>query len=96
MDATISLVQAILVGLVYWFATLGIGYTFCVGPLIQPLVLSSSIGLIMGNVPQAMIIGAYIQMVYIGIVAGLGGVTNVDKPLAASVVIPMLLSRNAT
>jgi D-glucosaminate-specific PTS system IIC component len=92
MDASISLIQAILVGLVYWIATMGMGYTFCVGPLPQPLTLALPIGLIMGNVPQAMVVGAYIQMVYIGIIAGLGGVTNVDKPLAASVVIPIALA----
>ena len=44
------------------------------------------------DVPQAMIIGAYLQMVYIGVVSGLGGVATVDKPLATAITIPIAIA----
>ncbi len=89
---TISLTQAILIGLTYWFATCNIGYTLAVGMISTPLVAALPLGIIMGNVPQAMIIGAYLQMIYIGVVSGLGGIHTVDKPLATAITIPIALA----
>ena len=60
--------------------------------LYNPLVIALPLGIVMGDVPQAMIIGAYLQMVYIGVVSGLGGVATVDKPLATAITIPIAIA----
>lgn len=84
-------VQALLIGLFYWYLRCSIGYTFNVRWSAIPVAIAVPIGLIMGDVRQAVIMGAYIQAVYIGIVSGLGGVVTVDKALATCVAIPIAL-----
>lgn len=56
-----------------------------------PIIMALPLGIIMGDVHQAMIIGAYLQMVYIGLFAGFGGVSVVDKALATCIAIPIAI-----
>lgn len=50
-------------GLYYWFARLRLGYTFS-AMLLQPVVIAVFVGLLLGNMQTAMIIGAGMQLVY--------------------------------
>ena len=57
-----TLLFASLMGLYYWFARLRLGYTFS-AMLLQPVVVAVFVGLLLGNMPAAMIIGAGMQLV---------------------------------
>ncbi|MDI5303957.1 PTS sugar transporter subunit IIC, partial [Salmonella enterica subsp. enterica serovar Anatum] len=46
-------------------AALGLGYTFS-AMLLQPVVIAVFVGLLLGNMQTAMIIGAGMQLVYLG------------------------------
>ena len=59
----------------------------------QPIVLAVPIGLIMGDLPNAMIIGASLQMIYLGAIAP-GGTLPSDEALAACIAIPLALEAN--
>lgn len=85
-----NLVLAFIFGILYWFATNKLWY----GALHltrQPLVLAVPIGLIMGNLPDAMKIGAALQMIYLGAIAP-GGTLPSDEALAACITIPLALA----
>ncbi len=81
------LLKSILVGLVYWVAKWVPGYTSFMPMAYSPMFLSVIVGAIMGDVQHAVICGAFIQAVYLGLAADLGGVTTVDKALAACVTV---------
>lgn len=87
-----SLTIAIVAGLWYWIGPARPGYTFqqffC-----QPLVMALIFGIIHGDVAQAMIIGAGIEMVYVGMVHT-GGNISVDECLAGTIAIPLALTLN--
>ena len=72
-------VQALLIGVLYWYCRTSVGYTFCIRINSCPMILALPIGLIMGNVPQAMIIGTFLQVVYLGIQGGFGGVLGLHR-----------------
>ena len=77
-------------GILYWFATNKLWY----GALHltrQPLTLALIIGIIMGNVPEAMRIGAALQMIYLGAIAP-GGTLPSDEALASCIAIPIALA----
>ena len=61
-----NLLLAVVAGLWYWYAMCRVGYTlqhiFC-----QPLVMAVPFGLIMGDLSTALIIGAGIEMMYVGL-----------------------------
>ena len=87
----ITLVQAILLGLCcgYWkscmFYTIG-------GFNINTVVFNAVfVGLIMGDMASAMIVGAAIQLIYLGVVAA-GGNQPSDPCLASYVAIPIALA----
>lgn len=85
---------ALLFGVLYWLATNKIWY----GALHitrQPLVLAVPIGLIMGDLPNAMKIGAALQMIYLGAIAP-GGTLPSDEALAACITIPLALAAGLT
>lgn len=88
------LLKAILVGLVYWVAKWVPGYTSFMPMAYSPMFLSVIVGCIMGDVEHAVICGAYIQAVYLGLAADLGGVTTVDKALAACVTVAIAVQSN--
>lgn len=56
----------------------------------QPLVLAVPIGIIMGDVTNAMKIGAALQLIYLGAIAP-GGQLPSDEALAATIAIPLAL-----
>ncbi len=81
---------ALTFGVLYWLATNKLWY----GALHltrQPLVLAVPIGIIMGDLPGAMKIGAALQMIYLGAIAP-GGTLPSDEALAACITIPLALT----
>lgn len=81
---------ALIFGLLYWLATSKLWYG-TLHLIRQPLVLAVPIGLIMGDLPGAMIIGASLQMIYLGAIAP-GGTLPSDEALASCIAIPLALA----
>ena len=84
-----NFVIAVFVGIWFWFAGGAPGYTFHY-VLKQPLVMALPIGLLMGDVPQAMMIGAAIELVYVGIISP-GANVPADECLAGVIAIPIAM-----
>lgn len=82
------LIISILMGLWYWIARLRLGYTFS-SMLLQPVVIGVFVGLITGKMPEAMIIGAQLQLVYLGVTSTPGGNVPNDPALAGCIAIPI-------
>ena len=78
----ITLLQAFLIGLFYWFKGCRFGYTFGVFGLFSPLPAALWVGLVLHDVPTAMIVGAALQLMYLGLLAP-GGAMPSDPTLAA-------------
>lgn len=88
---SITLAQAILLGLFCGFAKMCIPYTsgaFMFNTVIFNAVI---IGAVMGDMAQAMMIGATIQLIYLGVIAA-GGNQPSDPCLAAYVAIPIAMA----
>lgn len=85
---------SIFTGIYYWIMKTDVGYAFT-HALRQPLVAALWIGLIMGDVKQAIIIGAAVQILYIGLVAA-GSNLPADDCLAGLIAIPIALSAGMT
>ncbi len=85
-----TLTQAILLGIVFWFCRLGILYGW---PKNIPIVTSLFIGLILGDVPKAMIVGGALQAIYIGVIAP-GANIPTDQTLATFVAVPLAITTN--
>ena len=85
---SIVLVAAIC-GLLYFGGTSKIGYhlTTAVG---SPIFIGFVLGMIYGQVAQGLLIGATIQLVYLGVIAT-GGNVPADQALAATIAIPFAL-----
>ncbi|MDN6834140.1 MAG: PTS sugar transporter subunit IIC, partial [Enterobacterales bacterium] len=83
-----TLFIAISMGLYYWFARLRLGYTFS-GMLVQPIVIAVFVGVILGDMQTSMIIGAGMQLVYLGVTSTPGGNVPSDPALAACIAIPI-------
>ncbi|MDR1766487.1 MAG: PTS system mannose/fructose/sorbose family transporter subunit IID [Lachnospiraceae bacterium] len=75
-----TLLQAIAIGGFYWFGWSFYGSSWFMGWL-SPIMNVFWVGLILGDIPQAMIVGATIQPMYLAFM-GAGGNTPVD-PIAA-------------
>lgn len=84
-----SIGLALVFGILYWLATNKLWYG-TLHLVRQPIVLAVPIGLIMGDLPNAMIIGASLQMIYLGAIAP-GGTLPSDEALAACIAIPLAL-----
>jgi D-glucosaminate-specific PTS system IIC component len=84
-----DLVIAIVTGLWYWFGASIAGYTLF-PTLKSPLVIGLVLGLLMGDVPKAMMVGASIEMVYLGMI-GTGGNIPSDRCVAALIAIPIAI-----
>ncbi len=81
---------ALVFGVLYWLATNKLWYG-TLHLVRQPLVLAVPIGLIMGNLGDAMKIGASLQMIYLGAIAP-GGTLPADEALASCITIPVALA----
>lgn len=79
---------AFFMGLYYWFSRLRFGYTFS-SMLLQPVVIGVFTGLLTGNMPLAMKIGAGLQLVYLGVTSTPGGNVPSDPALAGCIAIPL-------
>jgi len=73
----VSLTNAILLGLLYWYCNIEAGYSFYWN-FGDPLCTAIIVGLLLGNVSAAMKFAASIQPVYLGLV-GAGGHAAADK-----------------
>lgn len=76
--------QAIIIGGIYWLSNIEMMYSFY-WSIMDPLFLSGFVGLVLGDMSQGMIVGAYIQPMYLAFL-GAGGTAAVDK--AAAGIIP--------
>ncbi|HEY8805383.1 MAG TPA: PTS sugar transporter subunit IIC [Clostridium sp.] len=83
---TINLVQAILIGIVYYLAINGTPWLTGLGSaeLRQPVVAGTLVGLILGDPVQGCIIGAAINLPFIGFISA-GGTMSTDPALAGIV-----------
>lgn len=86
------LVLSIVAGLWYWLGQSKLGYTWH-WAICQPIVMALPFGLIYGDVTRALIIGATIEMVYLGMVAA-GANIPADECLAGCIAIPIALISN--
>lgn len=84
-----SIFVAIFSGVWYWFAASKIGYTFS-SAIRQPILVAAIFGIIYGDIPTAMVIGAYIELIYLGMIAP-GGNMPADEALAGIIAIPVAL-----
>lgn len=87
-----ALAIAIFAGIYYWIMKTDIGYGFT-HVLRQPLFAALPIGILMGNVTQAVTIGAAVQILYIGLVAA-GSNLPADDCLAGLIAIPIAINTN--
>ena len=83
------LIVSIFTGIYYWIMKTDVGYAIT-HAIRQPLFSALLIGLIMGDVKQAVIIGAAVQILYIGLVAA-GSNLPADDCLAGLIAIPIAL-----
>lgn len=84
---------SICMGLLYWVARLRLGYTIS-AMFLQPIVLSPIIGLLYGDLNKALIIGAGIQLIYLGVTSTPGGNVPADPALATCIAVPIALTIN--
>jgi PTS system mannose-specific IIC component len=80
--AGVTIIQAILIGAYYWFKGCRIGYTVGVTTIFTPLPAALWVGIVLGDIPTAMTVGAALQMMYLGIIAP-GGNLPQDSALSA-------------
>lgn len=78
----LTLLQAILIGLYAWFKGCRFGYTFGVLTIFSPLPAALWVGIVLHNIPVAMMVGASLQLMYMGILAP-GGALPQDAGIAA-------------
>lgn len=83
-----TLLVAILMGVYYWFCRLRFGYTFS-SMLLQPVVIGVFVGLITGQMKDAVVIGGAMQLVYLGVTSTPGGNVPNDPALAGCISIPI-------
>lgn len=91
---TLSVVQSLLIAL--WVAAvmsrwLGGGATLTLR--FSPLMTGLIVGIIMGNVAQAMIVTAALQMIYMGVFSP-GGTMPAEPSIAAAIAVPVALMGN--
>lgn len=85
-------VQAALVGLLYWISMGRANYYFSFA-FRKPVVLGVMIGLVYGDVQAGLLYGATIQLLYMGGIEAGGNIPS-DQALAACIAIPAALLSN--
>lgn len=85
---------AMFCGLYYWAAATKIGYTLS-STFRQPIVISFFMGLIFNDLSNALIIGASIEMIYLGMISP-GNNMPADEALAGIIAIPIALKTGMT
>ncbi|MGX8709253.1 PTS sugar transporter subunit IIC [Clostridium sp. KNHs216] len=92
----ITLLQAFLIGVVYYLGTVGTPWLTLLGSIsfmYKPLVAGTIVGFIMGDPVQGCIIGAAINLPYIAFISA-GGTVPVDPGLAGSLGTALALAAN--
>lgn len=84
-----NLINALVGGLMYFIGTQRAGYGMTT-PLGSPIMIGLVFGLLYNDVATGLIIGANIQLVYLGIIAT-GGNIPADQTLAGVIAIPIAL-----
>lgn len=84
-----TLIQAILLGALYWINTSEMFVPFTYNFINSPLVVSLWVGLILGDVPTAVTVGATVMPMYLALTA-VGGAYPIDK--CAAGIIPAALA----
>ena len=87
---SVSIIQAIVLGLLCGLAKTCIFYSAGVFMFNTVIFNAVLIGVVLGDIPGAMIIGASIQMIYLGVIAA-GGNQPTDPCMSAYVAIPVAL-----
>lgn len=85
-------IQAILVGLIYWIS-MGRAQYFFSFAFRKPVVLGVMIGLAYGDVQTGLLYGATIQLMYMGGIEAGGNIPS-DQALAACIAIPAAIVNN--
>ena len=88
---TITILQAVLLGLFCGIAKCCVPYT--AGAFMFNTVIFNAVvvGAVLGDMPQAMIIGASLQLIYLGVISA-GGNQPSDPCLAAYIAIPVAMA----
>lgn len=84
-----TILQAIIISLLYWFAQSKLWYGASI--LRMPIVLAPFIGILFNDMETALKTGATLQMIYIGSIAP-GGNFPADEGLAACIAIPIAIT----
>ena len=88
--ASITIAQALLLGFFWWFKTNYYGQAFTCFISNSCLTAALFVGIVLGDIPNAMIIGASVQLIYLGIL-GPGGNLPQDPVLATLVSTAIVL-----
>lgn len=91
--AQVTVIQALLIGAYYLFKGCRFGYTLGVTTIFTPLPAALWVGIVLGNVPLAMTVGASLQLMYLGIIAP-GGNLPQDSALAALIACTAVIKSN--
>ena len=91
--AQVTVIQALLIGAYYLFKGCRFGYTLGVTTIFTPLPAALWVGIVLGNVPLAMTVGASLQLMYLGIIAP-GGNLPQDSALAALIACTVVIKSN--
>ncbi len=83
---------ALFTGIYYWFSASVVGYTFS-DAFYSPVIVGFCLGLLLGDLTTGLMLGATIQLIYIGII-GAGGNWPADECIAALIVIPLAIKTN--
>jgi D-glucosaminate PTS system EIIC component len=90
MQQSLSVVQALIIAL--WVALVesrGLGYA-TLNLRFSPLMTGLVVGIVMGNIPTAMIITASIQLIYMGMIAP-GGAMPSEPAVATAIAVPVAI-----
>ena len=85
-------IQAILVGILYWLS-MGRASYFISFAFRKPVVLGVFIGLVYGDVQTGLLYGATIQLMYMGGIEAGGNIPS-DQGLATCIAIPAAIANN--
>ena len=86
----VTIIQAILIGLFYWFECNRYGHSFTASILMSCMPAALWAGIVLGNIPAAMAIGAVIQLMFLGTIGPAGNIPQ-DPALAALIATTIAL-----
>ncbi len=92
-----SILQAVIIALLGYLTYIHVPFMgggligwYCFG---RPLVSALLIGIVLGDIPKAMVLGTYVQLIFIGLVTPGGSITP-DMNLATYVAVPLGVVQN--